>query len=204
MTIHPIHCQAEIEFIHAEKIEGEPDKLPTFKVTAYTGGDMRVSRYADPVAIDLAGMKEAKSIIANLNHDGGQIVGHVTDVKNTGKKVVLSGVVSGTSAAALEVVANARNGFPWQASVEVQPLKVMHIEAEAKTEINGRTLSGPLDVAVESELYAFAFVPRGADQSTAVKIAAQHKGDPAMDQKFKEWIIAQSLDPETLSDKAVA
>ena len=64
-----------------------------------------------------------KPIQVLRNHDGERIVGHGVATVAAGK-LSLEGVVSSSSADANEVVTLAANGFPWQASIGAEPIKV--------------------------------------------------------------------------------
>lgn len=194
-----IHLLGDVEVLAAESGKAGPRR---FKVRAYTGGTLDVANYTMPVVIDLAGLAVGKSVVANLHHEPKAIVGHGTDVANSGKAVDIAGVVSGTGPAATEFLANHDNGFPWQASVEAVPSKLVEVAAGATVEVNGRSFVGPLYVAKKSRLRGVAFLPRGADENTHVTVAAgaadSQKG-PDMD-PFKKWILAMSLDYDALTD----
>ena len=182
-------------------------KPATFEIVAYNGGPLATPAYMQkfgmPVVIDLAGLENATSITANMDHDQSQRVGHVTETRNNGRQLILAGVVSGTGPAAQEVVANAKMNYPWQASVEAVPLVPLEkIEAGKSEIINGQRIEGPVLVARKARLYGVAFLARGADSTTSVRIAASAattipRGN---EMKFDEWILALGLDASTLTD----
>ena len=58
----------------------EEGKKPTFDVLAYNGGPLSVARYDLPVVLDLSGVENGKSVIANLHHKNDQLVGHAVCV----------------------------------------------------------------------------------------------------------------------------
>lgn len=185
-----------------EIIAGEGDGPKRFKVRAYNGGPLAVNNWSDPVVVDLAGMTAAKSVVANLHHEATAIVGHVDEVNNSGKRLDLGGVLSGAGDAHREFMATAANGFPWQASIEAKPTKIKDVPAGQSIECNGQTIHGPVTVAVKSKLYGIAFVPRGADENTSVKIAAEAATNPqgVSDMKFSEWIKAAGFVEADLTD----
>jgi len=182
---------------------GEADSPRKFTVLAYNGGPLRVNGWDRPVVIDLTGMEEAPSIVANLHHDSKAIVGHVTAVRNTGRDLQMDGLVSGANSATQEFLAASGNGFPWQASVEVQPVEVEEVEDGDSVKANGMTHKGPIYVARKSRLYGVAFLPRGADERTTVRLAAgaadSSRGENSM--KFDQWIEAMGFKPESLTDQ---
>lgn len=176
-------------------------KVPTFSLVAYNGGPLKLDNYDEPVTIDLAGLEQAPSIVANWNHDAEQVVGHVTAVENNGQQVTMRGALSHSGDARDTIVASAKNGFPYQASVEVRPDKLEHVRDGQSVTVNGRTVEGPAIIARTGYLYGIAFVPRGADETTSVSIAAKAariKGANAM--SFEEWLASMGMDAAKVSD----
>lgn len=193
--------------IDARQGEGS-ERIPTFEIVAYNGGPLATPAYMQkfgmPVVIDLRGLENAQSITANMDHDQAQRVGHISEVKNDGRRLILAGIVSGTGPAASEVVENSKRGYPWQASVEAVPLVPLEkIEAGKSEVINGQRIAGPVLVARRARLHGVAFLARGADQTTSVSIAATAaettipKGNKMT---FADWIIALGLDESALTD----
>jgi hypothetical protein len=203
---HIIAMTCDLELIQAA--EGEATGPKKFAVKVYNGGALQVSRWDYPVVIDLAGMKVATSVVANLDHVQSQRVGHVTNVTNDGKRVNLDGVFSAATPHRDEVIESAADGFPWQASVEVMPTQAPDFIGDGeKIEVNGQKFTGPIQVARKSELYGFGFVSRGADSNTSVKIAAEaasSKGRSKMKPELKQWIEAQGFDAENVTDVQAA
>ncbi len=153
---------------------------PTFGMVAYTGGILRtpayVKRFSMGVVVDLAGLDYATAITANVDHDPARRVGHVTEQVNDGRSLVLNGIVSATGPDAMEVTETSQNGYPWQASIEVQPLeKLDQIPKGQSININGRMQTGPFMLARKSRLHGVAFLARGADTNTIATIAAGPK-----------------------------
>jgi len=195
---------APIQWIEAADGEGEP-KPGKFTINAYNGGPMVVNRWADPVVIDLSGLEAKAPLPVLRDHDIGRIVGHATEVANDGKRLSLSGIVSGAGPHATEVVASAKAGFPWRASVGAKPLEREYVPTGVKVSINGRSLVGPLYVARKAVLGEVSFVAVGADSGTSAKVAAaaarfNHK---EIDMKFEQWIQAMGLELEELREDQV-
>lgn len=185
--------------------DGDKKGPRAFSINAYNGGTLELPNFDLPVVVDLKGMQFAKSVIANLDHNKTQRVGHVVDKVNDGKSLTLNGVVSGAGSSAAEVLDSHDNGFPWQASIEAKPLKMVRIAAGKSVDVNDQTFQGPILVARKSRLYGIAFVHHGADDSTSVKIAASaaHSKETDMD-PFQKWIEAMDLDFSELTDKQKA
>lgn len=197
---------AEVK-ITAGEGEGESKGPPTFDVVAYTGGAMNIDGWDLPVVIDVSGLQFSRSVIANLDHDERHRVGHVTDKEKTDSEVKLSGKLSAVNAYQSEVVESAGNEFPWEASVEVMPSKVVEVAAGKKVTVNGREFTGPLYVTRKGTLSGFGFVSHGADPNTIVSIAARsaEQKENQMEEKLKAFIEAMlpGVDIDSLSEEAI-
>lgn len=194
---------APVELIAA----AEEGKKPTFNILAYTGVPMNAGGFYTPVIVELSGVKTANaSIPILLDHDPSQIVGQgEATVDSTTIRV--AGSVMGGSSEANKVVALAKDGFKWQASIGASVNRREFLDAGKKATVNGREVTGPLMIARESTLQEVSFVAIGADQQTSAAVAASHslgKGN-AMDPKFAAWLTAKgvttpdSLDAATLA-----
>ena len=162
--------------------DGVVAALPRFQMVAYTGGPMRIAGWKYPVVLDLAGMSiPAQSRPIRFGHDPLSGVGHTDNIRVEQGKLMASGVVSRDTAAAREVVASSKNGFPWQASVGASVDEFEFIKGQQQVTVNGRQYAGPLNVVRKSTLGEISFVDLGADGETTASvaaIAAQESGDP--------------------------
>lgn len=167
-------AEAEFEFIAAAGGDaGGGTALPRFRMVAYTGNPMKVSGWRHPVVIDLAGLAiPSQSRPIRFGHDAAAGVGHTSAVIVEDGKLVASGVVSRDTHAAKEVVASARNGFPWQASVGTSVEAFEFLRENQSATVNGRGVQGPLNIVRKSTLGEISFVDLGADGSTTASIAA--------------------------------
>src|SRR5512140_1378357 len=108
-----LELTAQMEITAADAADGKP-RLPRFSMVAYTGGMMRIAGWRYPVVVDLAGLAiPSQSRPIRFGHDASSGVGHSDSINIAGGKLVAAGVVSRDTAAAREVVASAKNGFPW-------------------------------------------------------------------------------------------
>ena len=140
------------------------------------------------------------------DHDTAQVVGHSTATTKA-DTLIVDGVVSGTGPAAAEVVANADNGFPWQASIGADVLVIEEIAAGKSISINGRDFTGPLVRIVQSRLSEVSFVALGNDDSTTAAMTASAKNRTIKGSKimtFADWLASLGLDPATLTPEATA
>ena len=195
--------------VSIEAAEGDKKGPPAFTATFYTGGKMNINGWDLPVAIDLAGLQNGNVLIANLDHDRSKRVG-AFEVTNDGTSLVANGTVSAVNQWATEVVESAKNGYPWQASLEVMPASggVEQIKAGQKVTVNGQEMSGPLYVTRKGTLKGFGFVTHGADDNTAVAIAAaaaQSKEKRTMKAEVAAWVkeTYPSVDQDTITPDLV-
>ncbi|MEL6499738.1 MAG: Mu-like prophage major head subunit gpT family protein [Planctomycetota bacterium] len=172
-------ARAEIDLsAAAEADQSEP--LPRFRMVAYTGEAMRLAGWRHPVVIDLAGLSvPSQNRPIRFGHDAQAGVGHTDAIGVDGGKLVASGVISRDTAAAKEVVASSRNGFPWQASVGASVDEFEFVRPNQTVTVNGRELTGPVNVVRRSTLGEISFVDLGADGRTSATIAASAGSDPA-------------------------
>ena len=156
--------------------DGKDKKLPTVEIDAYNGGIMAVDWWGD-VAIDLSALQAPDSVPILFMHNAwslDNVLGQTSLVANDGKTVKVNGCIMSDGDTAKKVLALAKNGFKFQASVGVAPVKSRVIRADESVNVNGQTLKGPFKLVEASKLKEISIVPLGADGSTSAKIAAGH------------------------------
>lgn len=191
---------AEFSIEAAESADGKK-KLPTFSMTAYTGGPMHPGGWyrAEPIVVDIAGMEiESQTLPIDKGH--GVEVGHSTMVEKTPgmTKVKVKGILSGfhddadhePARAAREIVHMAGNGFPYQASIDAHISKLERFDDNEKVTVNGQSLKGPLYVARASSLRGVAILTGAADKNSQTTIAAQLGEGTLMHPEFLAWLKA--------------
>ena len=157
-----------------EKPKQAAGSMPRFRVLAYTGGKIRVSGWQYPVVVDLAGLEiPSQKIPVRFNHDPNSGIGHTTKIAVVESALVAEGVISRSTAAAMEVIESAKKGFPWQASVGLSVEDYEEIDEDEEVEVNGSKFTGPLIVISRSILDEISFVDLGADRNTTVSVAAK-------------------------------
>lgn len=205
-TNKPIYATAAPVAITAGEQEGEKKGPAKFTSSFYTGGAMDIEGWDLPVVIDLAGLKEANVLVANLDHDRTKRVGNFA-VANNGKSLVANGTASAATPARDEVINSASDGYQWQASLEVQPAKggIEEVKKGAKVTVNGQEFAGPIYVTRKGTLKGFAFVSHGADDNTNASIAASAalSKEKTMKAEVKQWVEAMGFDPDTLSAEQI-
>ena len=172
-------ARAEIDLSAAAEDGDHPAPLPRFRMVAYTGDTMRISGWRHPVVIDLAGLSvPSQNRPIRFGHDAQAGVGHTDAIGVDAGQLVASGVISRDTAAAKEVVASSRNGFPWQASVGASVDEFEFVRANQTVMVNGREFTGPVNVVRRSTLGEISFVDLGADGRTSATIAASAGAEP--------------------------
>ncbi len=200
-----VNCMAHagegsIELIEAK--DGESKGNKAFRMNLYNGGAMNVGFHM-PVVIDLAGMKvSGKNRPILLNHDTSHPIGHTTRVEIGAKAIKVEGEISFDNEDTKNVIASSKNGFPWQASVGANVMKLVRVDEGETAEANGRKFKGPILIARQSEMKEGSFVPLGADDTTSVKVAANGTAyfeGMELSMTFKKWLKACGYDVTKLS-----
>ena len=166
-----------VEFIAAaDAPEGEAASAGPRKVriVAYTGGAIRQAWSREPIVIDLAGMKLRQQIPIVLGHDYalGSILGQTTANSVEGGQLIVNAEMLASTDSAGRVLELADKGFRWQASIGADVSRHERIPADQTVTVNGQAFHGPIRIVKASTLREVSFVTLGADDATAVQIAA--------------------------------
>jgi hypothetical protein len=155
--------------------------LPRFSMVAYTGGLMRVAQWRYPVVVDFSGLAiPSQNRPIRVGHNPDRLVGHSSTIAIESGRLVAAGVLSIPGADTDKVVAGARNGFPWQASIGTRVEKYDFIKEGQTVLVNGRQFTGPVNVVRRSTLGEISFVDIGADGNTSANVAAAAKENDTM------------------------
>lgn len=171
-----------------------------FDMVAYNGGLIDVG-WGDPVVVDLAGMQLAATIPLLESHMPfhDYVLGQCDEVTIQSPQILAKGQVMPVTDTAKEVIALAKVGFKWQASIGARVLKRETLAPGVTAEVNGQTVTGPVVIVRESRLDEISIVVIGADRTTDVAIAARGR---AMDTPaFRAYLKANGFDFDTLSAK---
>ena len=199
-----VACTAPVEIKMEAAGDGGVVKPATFSALAYSGG--RVPGYTATPAmphdyvIDLAGTKKARTNHANLEHKSDQRVGHLTSINNDGKSLAIEGVFSAATKFRDEVVNSAKDGMPWEVSIECNLGGPKFIPKGETATVNGQKFPGPIFVMTRNKFTDVAFTSHGADDGNSVKIAASTAGESKMNE-FEKWLAKLGLDAATMSDE---
>ena len=169
-----VAAAADLKWIDAASGDGATPKLRRFEMNAYTGSALQLAGWRYPVVVDLSGIQASAKPKVFLEHDRASRVGHIDAVNITPSALSVAGVMSGSGKAAQEVLADAANGFPWQASIGARATEVEWVPEGHSAQANGRVFQGPVNIARKSVLGEVSFVALGADDNTSAAIAASN------------------------------
>ena len=175
--------------------EGDEQAIPRFSMIAYTGEPMRVEGWRFPVVVDLEGLSiPSQRRPVRFGHSMYAGVGHTERIIVEGGRLIAEGIVSRDTAAAREVVASGKRGFPWQASIGAQVAQAEFIRAGKSVTVNGRIFEGPIYAARRTVLGEISFVDLGADGNTTVAIAAQQPLESEIMDDLNDTPVTQTAD----------
>ena len=147
---------------------GESDgEKPRFRMIANSGGVIPKHFFWGNFSVDLDGLRVGRQKKpALLDHDPSRVVGFTDKIEKTSEGLVAEGFFTETTEDGREVLAMAREGFPWQASVYIPPDSIEKVPEGKTAEVNGHTLEGPGHIFRKSWLREVTFTALGADEAT--------------------------------------
>jgi hypothetical protein len=208
-TDHPIALRCALEWlpVRAAAAAAEAEKVDKrdrrYRMVAYTGGIASIGYYGRSVfdfdTMDIGPQAKTPNL---RDHDPGKIIGFaeqraVEKVAATEGAEALPGLVcegvllGGLNEHADEVIEAAERGFPWQASVWLQPGTIEWVEAGTDLTVNGRTLSGPFVLHRNTRLKEISFLPLGGDPDTSAEVAKAAANGGTMSTKTSPALAAQ-------------
>lgn len=164
--------------------QGEKPAPRTFNMVANTGKVLAHPWWGN-LGIDLAGVQFKQALPALLDHDPSKRVGYTTRVAVTDAGLEASGNMLANEHAQV-VLADAADGYPWQASVYLEPGVVEVLEAGATSTVNGQPIQGPGHIFRTSTLREVTFTTLGADDDTTAATLASGQVDAEFTQPEEE------------------
>ena len=203
-----IALSVPVDIAAADSTDGE-QTLRKFSMLAYTGKPMLVFGWDAPVAVDLDGLLiTAKPRPILKDHNQAIVIGHTTSISKDNGQLFVNGLISGTGRSAKELVADADNGFPWQASIGASVTKAIFIPEGHQETVNGQTVDGPAYIARQSKLGEVSFVSLGADDDTETHLLRANQADSLnnfseaeiFSMQFEAWLKAKNKHITELSE----
>lgn len=154
---------------------GNDSKPVPISVTAYSGGILKLSGWGN-VVVPLNGMEIPATVPVLAAHGAAlaDVLGNGTPtVKNN--TLYMAGALSPASPVAMQIVAMARSGVQWQASIGAEIVQYRRVRAGESVNANGRTFTADdqgLILAERTKLREISVVGVGADASSEIRIAA--------------------------------
>ena len=145
--------------------------IPRCTITAYTGAPLSNYYNGAPIVIDVEGVDISYPIPLLREHDTSKPVGHIEKIEKINGQLIAMGVLSGAGPDVMEIIASAKRGFPWRASVGLSVSRVEQLEGGEKRIVNNREMVGPLAVVRRSRLAEVSLVAVPADSETKVNIS---------------------------------
>lgn len=161
------------EAVDLRSSEGERTK---FQMLAHSGQPFQHWLFGN-FAVDLAGLrvsKQKKPVL--LEHDPEKRVGYTESFSVTDKGLQVEGHFLKTSKLAQEIVADSKDGFPFEASISFERVRMQRIDEGETAEVNGYEFTGPGRIVRESEFREVSFVALGADMHTSAEALANGNG----------------------------
>ena len=183
-----IALEMPVQFVAAEAGDGMPVGPRKFSIEAYTGGTIRQGWSAEPIVIDLQGMKYKQRIPVVMGHDYtlGSVLGQATSVRVENGRLYIDAEILAEGEVPTRVVGLADKGFEWQASVGADVMRHQKVAAGESVTVNGQTFMGPVRIVKASKLREVSFVTLGADDATSARIAAEEAEELLMAESANE------------------
>lgn len=180
---------------------------PSFELVAYTGRAIKQGWSRNPLVVDLAGMDTAKQAVPILwGHDANldSVLGQSASVSSDGEQLVVAGELIGQGETAQKVVALAKKGMKFQASIGADVGRIENLAPGEIATVNGREFTGPVSIVRASALREVSIVLFGADASTSAAIAAEaNEGNPMSDELKTQPVEAAAPQTEVTASVAV-
>jgi hypothetical protein len=151
--------------------EGE-DKKPKLKMIAYSGKIIHDHFWWGDLALDVSGMKLSKSRLPILSdHDTDKKVGFADKVLTEGNQIVIDpeSMSFVDTDDANEFIKLSKEGFPFESSVRMSPIKIQRLVEKETAEVNGFTMKGPGTIVREWQLKEASVCVFGYDSHTNSK-----------------------------------
>jgi hypothetical protein len=147
------------------------------RINAYSGGPIRQPWSDEDIYIDLQGMSwpsdKALPILREHSTQIDDVLGHTTSLQiDASAGLMVDAILNGVSEPCQMILAQAKAGVQFQASVGAFASAGQRIRQGESTVVNGRQIEGPALVVRKARLREISVVVTGADDGTSTLIAA--------------------------------
>jgi len=170
-----LYFNDELSVELAEK--GEEGEKRTAKIVGYSGKPILNHWFWDNLAIDIQGVKfQGKRIPILEQHDLYRKIGIAKKPTKLENKIEYDDVTLLENEFADEFYNNSKQGFPYQASLGVKPLRIERIEEGTSVEVNGYKLNGPGTIFRETIVRETSICVFGYDSHTNSEAFSDENG----------------------------
>jgi hypothetical protein len=175
---------------------------PKMNMVGYSGGVIKKHWYWGDLAIDLDGVKFTKAKYPILeNHWTDQKIAFTSKLKKEDGKLVVDPDATTflDTKYAQEFIANSKKGFPYQASISIEPSRVQRLGEKEEAEVNGFKLKGPGSIIRECEFKEVSVCVFGYDSNTS---AAAFAEEVDVDFELETHVeVKETMDLKELKEK---
>lgn len=176
--------------------KSNPDATSKAVTVLARTGDPIDHWYWGKIVHDFAGMRAKPVVALDWCHDPDDLIGKLDQQSTSTGDLVCQGSIESLMQgdSAYRVIHLSDRGVPYESSIQFDPWSCVleWLPEGLTTEVNGRTITGPMVIAREWQLQRVAICPTGADPGTSASFdAAAHaasrfslnwKGSPPMSQ----------------------
>lgn len=160
--------------------QGDTDEKPKFRMVGYSGGVIKNHWFWGNLAIDLEGLKFDKGAFPILrDHDTNREIGFSKKplINKEGLVFTDDQVTLLDNEESNKFQKNAKEGFPYQASIYAIPSIVERLDEGESIEVNGHTLKGPGTVWRKAAFKECSVCVFGHDDQTSSQVFSHEEGE---------------------------
>ena len=153
---------------------GERVDVHSFSGVAHSGKPFK--QHGQDFVIDFDGISFKDPVPVLLEHDHDKIIGYGNLKMDNGVLTVSGFFLSNQDAAS--VYQNAKDGFPWQLSIDARPQYVEEVKTGESVTVNGVEYQGAVSVLRKVTIKEVSFTAIGADDGAEVTVLSDKPSQP--------------------------
>lgn len=156
------------QVIEFEQKEGEEERKGS--IVGYSGQPMDHWLFGK-IVVDVNGLqfgKGKKKFPILEEHDRARKIGFSGEPNNADNKLLVEDFTVLSNQDAKNFYQNAKEGYPYQASISIKPYKIEELTEKSEAEVNGFKLKGPALIIRQAEYRETSVCTFGADSNTSV------------------------------------